>query len=293
MRNPRIKAMPFGEHPILGTEPAVGDRVGAYRLDAALGHGGMGRVFRAVADDDGHAVAIKVLRQELASAAVYKHRFEHEARAARAVTSRHCVPVIDSGTDAGRQYLVMSYIDGETLAERLEHCPLGLDEMVRIVGQLASGLDAIHRAGIVHRDVKPTNVLIDRGGTALLTDFGLARGEAYTVLTTAGQLAGTVDYLAPELIRGQPASPASDIYALGCVVHECLAGTPPFAGRSVFAVGMAHLNEEPSDPMARRTENAPRLPWAVHQALVKDPEQRPRTATAYAHLIRMAAEMPS
>jgi serine/threonine-protein kinase len=123
---------------------------------------------------------------------------------------------------------------------------------------------------------------------ALLTDYGLAKGRNYSVLTKVGQVMGTLDYLAPELIRGAPATPASDIYALGCVVFECISGSPPFGTKSVFEVGMAHLQEEPPDPCAGRRDLPARLAWVVLQALVKDPDQRPATATAYANTLRVA-----
>jgi len=160
---------------------------------------------------------------------------------------------------------------------------------VRVVAHVASGLDALHAGGIVHRDVKPSNVIIDEAGSAYLTDFGLAKGRAYTVLTKPGMVMGTLDYLAPEMLRGSVATGASDIYALGCVTFECTAGRAPFADTSMFDLASAHLNLEPPDPCADRADAPEGLSWAILQALAKEPDKRPPTATAYAHLISFAA----
>ena len=137
----------------------------------------------------------------------------------------------------------------------------------------------------MHRDVKPSNIMLREDGSAALTDFGLAKGAAYTVLTRPGQVLGTLDYLAPELVRGEAATPASDVYALGCVAFECLAGTPPFADRSLFGVGTAHLEDDPPDPPAPAD-----VARVLLRALEKEPAARPPTATMYAHLLRAAAK---
>ena len=141
----------------------------------------------------------------------------------------------------------------------------------------------------MHRDIKPSNVLFDSDGTAMLTDFGLAKGRAYTVLTRPGQVMGTLDYLAPELIRGKPATPATDIYALGCVAFECVVGRAPFGDKSAFQVGLAHLDEPPPDPGAERPDLPAGFAAAILSALEKEPEQRPATAGAYASLLRAAS----
>jgi eukaryotic-like serine/threonine-protein kinase len=171
-----------------------------------------------------------------------------------------------------------------SVAARLVGGSLAVEATIRIVSDVAAGLDALHRAGIVHRDVKPSNVMLRDDGSATLTDFGLAKGIAYTVLTRPGQVVGTLDYLAPEVIRGGEATPASDIYALGCVAFECLAGAPPFADRSLFGVGSAHLEEEPPEP-----PTSPQLAWALLRALEKEPAERPPTARTYARLLQVAA----
>ncbi len=263
---------------------ASDERVGDYELQEQLGQGAVGTVYRARAAD-GRLVALKLLSPALGEDAAFRSRFAHEARAAQEVAHHHLVAVLDHGEADGSPYLVLEYVAGGSLSDRLEGGALGLEDTVRLVAEVAAGLDALHAKGIVHRDVKPSNIMLRDDGSAALTDFGLAKGAAYTVLTRPGQVLGTLDYLAPELVRGEGATPASDLYALGCVAFECLAGKPPFADRSLFGVGTAHLEDEPPDPPA-----APQLAWAVRRALEKDPAARPPTATAYAHLLRAAAK---
>ncbi len=265
--------------------PAPGDRIGPYRLEELLGEGGMGVVFRAVREPNGEIVALKLIRIELADDETSRRRFEHEARAAREVHHRHLVPIVDSGVIDGRPYLATLYVRGRTLEERLADGPLPFEELVRVVAHVGSGLDALHAAGIVHRDVKPSNVLIDEAGSALLTDFGAVKGLAYTALTRTGTVVGTLEYLAPELLRGDEASPASDIYALGCLAYECVAGGPPFGHRSLIELANAHLTEEPRDPGQGRDDLPPGVSWAILHALSKEPENRPPTGTALANML--------
>lgn len=269
-------------------ELVPGDSLGSYRVEELLGEGAVGLVFRALTPT-GDVVALKVLRAELSEDESFRRRFEHEARAAQEVESKYLVPIVAFGEADGRQFLAVRYVAGRTLADRIAaEGPLPAGDVARIAANIGSALDALHAAGLVHRDVKPSNVLFDDEGRALLTDFGLAKGRAYTVLTRTGQVVGTLDYIAPELIRGQPATPATDIYALGCVVYECVAGTPPFGGKTVFELSIAHLEEEPPDPCANRPDLPDALGWAVRQALKKEPSERPPTATAYANLVRAA-----
>jgi eukaryotic-like serine/threonine-protein kinase len=267
----------------------AGHRLGPYRIEARLGQGGMGMVFRA-AGDDGRVVALKVLRDELVADEAFRRRLAREARAAAEVRHPNLVPVLDVGEAGGRVYLAAGYVEGRSLAERLAaDGPLGVPELVRLAAEVGDGLEALHGRGIVHRDVKPANILLATDGTAVLGDFGLAKNRAWTVLTRPGQVLGTLAYLAPERIRGEPAGPLSDLYALGCVLYECLAGAPPFAGRGVLRVGMAHLEEEPGDPAAGRADVPPALAWTVRQALAKDPARRPPSPAALARMLRLAA----
>jgi serine/threonine protein kinase len=250
----------------------------------------MGVVYRAVRDGDGQLVALKILRGELSGDDIYRKRFLHEARAAREVQHRHLVPVLEAGETEGQQYLAVAYVEGGSLESLIKSSgQLELEAIVRLAAEVGAGLDALHAQGLVHRDVKPSNIMLDEAGAASLTDFGLARGRGYTVLTKPGQVMGTLDYLAPELIKGEPASPASDIYALGCTICECIAGQPPYADKGRLEAAMAILDEEPPDPCAARADLPPQLSWAVLRALAKNPGDRPTTATAYARMLQVAS----
>ena len=268
----------------------VGETVGNYKITAKLGEGGMGVVFRARHDGDGRTVALKVLRDELSADDEYKRRLAREARAAAEVDHPNLAPVLEAGEADGRVYLAVRYVDGRSLDERLRFDgPLDVADLVRLAADVGAGLDALHRQGIVHRDVKPANILLATDGTAVLSDFGLAKGLAYTVLTKPGQILGTLNYLAPELLRKQPAGPMSDLYSFGCVLFECLAGKAPFAGRGLLRVGMAHLEELPGDPAAGRDDVPEAVSWTIRQALAKNPARRPPGAGALARMLRLAA----
>jgi serine/threonine protein kinase len=219
---------------------------------------------------------------------VFVRRFEHEARVARELRHPNLVPVLDADEANGARYLAARFVAGRPLSARLRaEGALPVGDALSVAADVAAGLTALHRLGLVHRDVKPSNVLLGED-RALLTDFGLAKGAALTVLTRSGQLVGTPQYLAPELLEGAgEASPASDLYALGCVVYECLAGRPPFTG-SALEVALAHLDEEPPDPRELRPELGDELARVTLVALAKDPAQRPRTPAMYAHLLQAA-----
>ena len=269
--------------------PQPGARVGPYLLEDVLGEGSMGIVFRA-SRDDGSIVALKVLRPELSGDESYRRRFEREGRIASSLTHPHLVEVVDSGEADGWAFLASRYVPGESLAQRLERDgPLPVEAVVQIAGEVGTALDTLHASDLVHRDVKPSNVMLAEAG-AELTDFGVARATADSVLTAPGRVVGTVDYLAPEVIRGEPAEPAADVYALGCLLYECVAGAPPFGARPLAEAAVAHVSEEPPDPSPARRD-LPRQFWtALRHGLAKDPAQRPPTATAYAFMLRVSAK---
>jgi serine/threonine protein kinase len=271
-------------------ELSPGHVIGPYRLEEGIGQGATGVVFRATRESDGLVVALKVLRRELSRHELFRRRFRREAETALKMTHPHLVPVLDVGEEGGHHYLAAAFVAGRSVAARIEADEqLPLADVLRLAAEVGAGLDALHDQGLVHRDVKPGNIMLAEDGSAALTDFGLAKGPAYTTLTRPGEVLGTPHYLAPELIEGAEAAPASDVYALGCVVFECIAGRPPFSHRHLFEVAFAHLEEEPPDPCAGRNDLPPSLSAAVLEALAKEPDSRPSTATAYAHLLAFAA----
>jgi serine/threonine protein kinase len=274
----------------VAAELEEGGRLGPYRLERLLGEGGMGIVFRALREPDEEVVALKVLRAELSADETYRRRFAREGRIAAGLSQRHLVTVVDSGEVNGRPYLAARYVVGRSLAELIEaEGPLGLSALLRTTSEVATALDTLHREGLVHRDVKPANIMVDESGASFLTDFGLAKGEAATVLTRPGRVVGTLDYLAPEVIRGASAGPAADIYALGCVTYECIAGRPPFGKVGFVDAALASIQQEPADPCEGRDDLPRALSFAVLQALAKSPADRPPTAAAYALMLRISA----
>jgi serine/threonine protein kinase len=270
-------------------EPQQGELVGPYRVQSLLGEGGMGRVYRAVGPD-GEIVALKLVKAQLARDDVFRRRFEREAGAAARVAHPNVVPVVDRGEHEGVPYMAQKFITGGSLENKIrERGSLSLREAVDLCTQVADGLDALHAVGLIHRDVKPGNILLDDDGHAYITDFGLMKDREASVLTRPGQALGSMDYMAPEQIRGEEVTAQSDVYALGCVMIECLTGKPPFADRQGMRILWAHLQEEPPDPCTGRADLPSDVGWAVTRALAKEPEKRPPTATAYAHMVRVAA----
>jgi serine/threonine protein kinase len=263
---------------------------GRYRLDALIGGGSFGTVFRALHLELEREVAVKVLATSAGTDPEALARFRREGASACRVQHPNAVAVLDFGVNPGGvAYLVMELLRGRSLEKELEEkAMLPPRRCAEIVVPVCSALAAAHAAGIVHRDIKPSNIMLDEDGRASLTDFGLSKGREDTTLTRAGQVMGTIDYLAPEVLRGSEPAPPSDVYALGCVVFECLAGLPPFGDQSLAEVGIGHLEQTPPDPCARRADAPPGLSEIVLQALAKRPEDRPPTATAYARMLIVA-----
>ncbi|MFN3336499.1 MAG: protein kinase domain-containing protein [Thermomicrobium sp.] len=261
---------------------------GRYRLEQPLGTGGMATTYLARDLVLDRPVAVKILRAD-SSDAREEARFEREARTAAAVSHPNVVQLYDAGRDGELRYLVMEWVDGGDLARLIrEHAPLPVDEAVRLVLDVLNGLAAIHRAGIIHRDVKPANVLLDRHGRAKLTDFGIARRADEPTLTGPGNLLGTAPYVAPERIRGQPATAASDLYAVGVLLYELLTGRLPFPGQTPDELLAQHLHTVPISPRRWRRDIPPALEQVVLRALAKEPELRYRSAEAMAAALQAA-----
>jgi serine/threonine protein kinase len=271
--------------------PRPGDRIGRYVVQALLREGGMGRVYRAEGPD-GTVAAVKVIKAEYATQPAYRKRFEREVRIARMIEHPHVVPVLEAGTHEGELFLTTPFIDGGALDELLRAGgPLTPERAVDVCVQVADGLGALHAAGVVHRDVKPPNVLLTEGGRALVADFGIARWRDASILTEPGKVVGSAPYIAPEQIRGEEVTAASDVYSLGCMAFELLTGVRPFSGRHGADLLMAHLGEPPPDPASLRPGLSADLSWALLRALEKDPSARPPTATSFARMLQVSTSM--
>jgi serine/threonine protein kinase len=274
--------------PEIALEPRPGDSLGPYRITRVIGRGRMGIVFEG-AEDGGQPVALKVVTTELSQDDVFLRRFRREVKAAQKIEHPNVVPVLDDGVEGGLPYLVQRLIPGGSLADRVQASgPLPLETAVRLLAGAAAGIDALHGAGLVHRDIKGANILLE-GDTPYVSDFGLAKDSQASNLTRPGQALGSLDYMSPEQIRGEDVSPATDIYALGCVMFEILTGTPPFGGRPSMRVLFAHLQEPPPDLSSQRSDIAPAVARAISRALEKEPEERPPTASEYVSGIARAA----
>jgi tRNA A-37 threonylcarbamoyl transferase component Bud32 len=259
---------------LLGTK--LNDR---YRLEARIGSGGMSTVYRAFDETLQRRVAIKLMNREVASDSDQLERFRREARAVAQLSHPHIVGVIDAGEDEGRPYIVFECIDGETLKERIQRRGrLPIPEAVAYAIEVARALGAAHARHIVHRDVKPQNVLIDEEGSAKVTDFGIARTLDEEGLTADGRVLGTTDYVSPEQALGQPVTGQSDLYSLGVALYEMVTGEVPFKGDSQVAVAMKHVREELPDMQAKRPEASAALASVIDTATAKRLENRYATA---------------
>ncbi|GAA2447761.1 serine/threonine-protein kinase [Streptomyces glaucus] len=250
---------------------------GRYRLQDVIGRGAMGEVWRGVDEMLGRPVAVKLmLPQDSDPTAV--SRFRLEAQTAGRLHHPHVVGVLDFGEYEGRLFLVMELVEGDSLARVLAHGgPLPAERVARIAAEAAAGLAAAHRQGIVHRDIKPANLLLDADGTLKIGDFGIARflDDPGAALTATGQIVGTSLYLAPERALGRPAGPASDVYALGCVLYQLLTGRPPFQADSPLAVLHQHLDAVPVPPRQLGLGLPPAFENYLLGLLAKQPEDRP------------------
>ena len=261
---------------------AVGTEIAGYRVEAFISRGGMAVVYRAHDRRLGRRVALKLLAPELSHNERFQQRFLRESRLAASLDHPNIVPIFEAGESRGRLYIVMRYVEGSDLKALLDReGPLDLDRTVSILRQVGAALDAAHARGLVHRDVKPGNILIASGtgredpDHVYLTDFGLTkRSSSLSGQTTTGRFIGTMDYVAPEQIGGKPVDARTDIYSLGCVLYECLVGEPPFDRDDEAALLWAHLVERAPRISARRPDLPAGLDAVLDKAMAKAPEDR-------------------
>jgi predicted Ser/Thr protein kinase len=260
----------------MSTDSRIGSEIAGYRIERFLARGGMSVVY--LAEDTGLArkVALKLLAPELSEDQAFRDRFIRESRAAASLDHPNVIPIYGAGEEQGILWIAMRFVEGEDLARLIEReGPLPLSRTVSIVSQVGEALEAAHDKGVVHRDVKPGNILIGKGDHAYLTDFGLIkRRDAASRYTKTGEFMGSVDYAAPEQIRGEDVDPRADIYSLGCLLYECVTGEPPFPRESEVAVIWAHLNDPAPRPSVERPELPRGLDLVVGRALAKNPDAR-------------------
>jgi serine/threonine protein kinase len=254
----------------------------------------MGRVYKAVGSA-GDPVALKIVKSEMSGDEIFLKRFKREAEIAQRMEHPNIVPVTETGDHDGLPWAAQRFISGGSLEERLDRWgAMDLYQVIALFKQVAGGLDILHENGLIHRDLKPGNILIDERGTPFIADFGLAKDHLAegTVLTRPGQALGSMDYMAPEQIRGEEVTAATDVYALACMLTELLTGKPPFADKVGMRIMWAHLQDPPPHP----SDLNPQLPRQVGDAILvgleKDPADRPQSATEFMRLVEIAAGPP-
>jgi eukaryotic-like serine/threonine-protein kinase len=272
------------------SQPA-GERMlgGRYRLVHEVARGGMATVWRAEDTLLDRLVAVKLLHPQFAADPEFVERFRREARAAARLSHPNIVPIYDVGEHAGTPYIVMELVEGGNLKDRIRRSAPLSDGEIRSLGvTIADALNYAHGRGLIHRDVKPQNVLLGEDGRPRLTDFGIAQAVASSGLTRTGAVMGSVHYIAPELARGRPASPQSDIYSLGVVLYEMATGRVPFDAETDLAVALAHVEQTPAPPTALNIHLAPDLEPVILRALAKPPDLRFATAADMARALESA-----
>ncbi|MGI5127886.1 PQQ-binding-like beta-propeller repeat protein [Pseudonocardia sp. CA-107938] len=283
-------------------ERVEGERFGPYRLEAVIGRGGMGEVFRAYDTSRDRVVAIKRLPRELAADPVYRTRFQRESALVANLHEPHVIPIHDYGEIDGQLFIDMRLVEGPDLAAALRSTPMSVQRAVDVISQIADALDAAHAAGLVHRDVKPSNILLVGGaattgagerGVAYLVDFGIARAVDGPTLSHAGLVAGSIGYMAPERFTGEDWDLRVDVYSLACVLHECLVGHRPFPTVSLPSAMHAHITTPPPRPSREREGLDPRFDDVIATGMAKDPDQRYPSAGALAAAARDLLTSPS
>jgi serine/threonine protein kinase len=266
--------------------------LGDYRIEGIVGVGRMGVVYLAIDRITGRAIALKVLREDVAIDPVYRERFRREGTLLAQLNHPHVLPIHAMGEIDGDLYIATRLVSA-TLRNAIIGGPIRVDHAMKILSCVASALDAAHSLGIVHRDVKPANVLIDPGPEVYLGDFGLARDPEGAALTAPGQVLGTIDYMAPELLDGDGIGPATDIYGLACLAVETLTGTVPFARDTDAATMYAHIVDPPPSVSERRPELPVALDDVLAAGMAKDPDDRPASAGTLVVDMARALGMPA
>jgi serine/threonine protein kinase len=277
---------------VAGQDAAHGTPFGRYRLLSLLGRGGMGEVWQAHDTRTDRIVAIKVLPPHFSDDPAFQQRFRREAHAAARVNNPHVIPIHDYGEIDGQLYVDMRLIRGQDLHTVLSNGAIEPERAVRIIGQVAKALHAAHRVGLVHRDVKPSNILLDEDDFAYLIDFGIARAADDTRMTGTGNAIGTFHYMAPERMGGHPDDARADIYALACVLYECLTGQPPFAGTDMASLIAAHISTPPPQPSDTQPEVPKQLDAVIATGMAKDPDNRYATTVELANAAHDAVTAP-
>jgi sugar lactone lactonase YvrE len=270
-------------------EDLVGRQFGSYRVVAALGEGGMASVYKAYQPAVDRYVALKVLGRHLATDPQFLQRFRHEAKIIAQLQHPHILPVFDFGDADNYTFLTMPFVSGGTLADSMTNVPSSLDFAERVIQQVGSALDYAHAKGIVHRDIKPKNILIDEGKNCLVADFGIARiAEGATRLTVTGSMLGTPAYMSPEQAAGEVADAQSDLYSLGIMLYEMLTGRVPFKAETPVAVALKHLNAPLPSPRDFNPELSPLLERVVLKALARSKTDRFASGAAFAAAVSQA-----
>src|SRR5215472_13530877 len=279
-----------------------GTKLGPYEIQSPLGAGGMGEVYRAKDKRLERTVAIKILPAHLSSDPLLKQRFEREAKAISSLNHPHICTLHDIGHQDGMDYLVMECVEGETLGKRLEKGPLPVEQVLKYGAQIAEALDKAHRSSVVHRDLKPGNIMLTSSGAKVL-DFGLAKpatpvltgatmsaATPHTAITEEGTIVGTFQYMSPEQVEGKELDGRSDTFSLGAVLYEMVTGKKAFEGKSQLSVASAILEKEPEPITSTKPLTPPALNHAIRRCLAKDPEERWQTVRDLKFALELAVE---
>ncbi|MCV7198078.1 serine/threonine-protein kinase [Mycobacterium angelicum] len=266
----------------------VGTTFGKYNITRLLGKGGGGAVYEAYDTGKRRSVALKILADEFSRDDTFRTRFQRESQAAAILQEPHVIPIHDWGEIDGSLYIDMRLVQGQTLLELVDEGPLVPERAVNIIGQVSAALDAAHAEGLIHRDVKPQNIIVTPADFVYLVDFGIAEVKGDSRLTTVGTQIGTLNYMAPERFNDSVATPAVDVYSLACVLYELLTGEPPFSGANLEHLVAAHIALPPPRPSATNSDVPAALDAVIARGMAKDPGERYATAGALGRAARRA-----